>query len=105
MASLPFVPDYDQWEPPSELIELLATMRRTRDKVEAVYAFYANDHKGQGPYASEIASVLGVNKSNVERRMTELISEGRAKKLHGKFVLVRGTYTHPTVRKLMQGEE
>jgi hypothetical protein len=96
----PFKPDYDTWEPPSDLLDLLADKAlQTRDKVELVFSFYARDHKGQGPWAREIACVLSIAKQNVERRMTELIAEGRAKKINGKFVLTEGKYSHPAIRK------
>ena len=96
-----FVPDYDDWNPPSEMYELLAEVKYTRDRVEIVHAFYAATHRGQGPFASEIARVLGIAKQNVERRMLELIAEGRARKLHGKFILIAGNYTHPKVGALL----
>jgi len=98
-----FIPNYDEWVPSETLLSTLGEMRLTRDKVEAVFAFYASDHAGQGPYASEIAKILGISKQNVERRMTELIAFRRAQRLHGKFVLVAGSYTHPAVRRLMGG--
>lgn len=100
----PFVPNYDRWEPPDWLFPLLDQARLTRDKVEIVWAVYAHDHKGQGPWASEIADVLGIAKQNVERRMTELIAEGRAAKRHGKFILIKSNYTHPAIVDFLDGD-
>ena len=101
--ALPFQPQYDKWEPPDDLLNLLATQGlRTRDKVEIVYAFYAKTHNGQGPYASEISIVLGISKHNVEMRMQELINEGRAIRINGKFTLQRAQYTHAAIRELVE---
>lgn len=97
----PFEPDFDQWNPSDEMYALLAELRYTRDKVELVWACYAHDHHGQGPFASDIARILNIAKQNVEGRMVELIAMGRAKKLHGRFVLVEGQYTHPAAAKLL----
>lgn len=93
-----FNPDYDKWTPPEELfIVLNEGGLYSRDKVEIVYAFYAHDHGGQGPYAREIAEVLGVSKKLVELKMKELIERGRAEKINGKFSLVKSDYSHPSI--------
>lgn len=97
---IPFQPILDKWEPPDELFERLADKRlRTRDKVELVYSYFAADHHGQGPYASEIAEVLGIAKQNVEQQMVKLVAEGRATKRHGRFYLSPARWTHPIVSK------
>ena len=100
MPRLAFQPNYDSWDPPDELLSLLDDKAlRTRDRVELVWAFYSRDHNGPGPWASEIAAVLSICKSNVERCMTELVAEGRARKRNGKFSLVKGKYSHPSIVK------
>ena len=92
-----FVPNYDRWQPPAALVDLLPSLPHTRDRVEAVIAFYAADHGGQGPYAREIAAVLHIAKQNVERRMGELIAEGRACRHNGKYMLNAARYHHPAI--------
>lgn len=104
VALTSFTPDYDKWSAPeSLLIALQEPGLKTRDKVELVFAFYAHDHRGQGPFASEIAEILSISKQNVESRMVELIATGRAQKLHGKFALIRSDYTHPLIIDLLEG--
>jgi|SRR5579859_743948 len=93
----PFVPNYDHWQPPAALLDLLPALPLTRDRVEAVIAFYAAEHGGQGPYAREIAEVLNIAKQNVEQRMTELIAEGRARRHNGKYMLNAADYHHPAL--------
>src|SRR5258708_39420499 len=88
----PFIPNYDHWQPPAALLDLLPSLLHTRDRVEAVIAFYAAEHGGQMPYAREIADVLHIAKQNVEQRMTELIAEGRARRLNGKYMLCAAHY-------------
>jgi hypothetical protein len=92
-----FVPNYDHWEPPAALLELLPSLPLVRDRVEAVIAFYCADHGGQGPFAREIAEVLHIAKQNVERRMNELIAEGRARRHNGKYMLCAAHYQHPAL--------
>jgi hypothetical protein len=100
-----FTPDYDQWEPPTELVEHLSTLTLTRDKVEAVFVVYAHYHHGQGPYASEIARILSLSKQTVENRMKDLIIIGRASRIHGKYAILTGNYTHPALAKVLKGND
>lgn len=94
--------DLDKWTPSETLLEALNQPGLyARDKVEMVYAFYAHDHGGHGPYASEIAEVLEVSKQYIEAKMTELIAYGRAKRIHGKFTLIKSDYTHPSIISLL----
>jgi len=103
MTALPFQPQYDRWEPPDDLLNLLSDNRlRTRDKVELVYAFYSKAHNGQGPYASEIAEVLSISKRTIEIAMVALIAENRAVKINGKFALRKATYTHEAIRDIVE---
>ncbi len=97
-ARNPFVPNYDRWQPPAALVDLLPSLPHTRDRVEAVIAYYAADHGGQGPFAREIAAVLHIAKQNVERRMSELIAEGRASRHNGKYMLNAAHYDHPALK-------
>lgn len=103
-----FEPDLDRWTPPEQLLELLTDKSlRTRDKVELVCGYYAWKHHGQHPYASEIKDILGISKTRVEQAMEQLVSHGRAVRIHGKFALRNGRYTNPVVSRLLAeiGEE
>lgn len=97
-----FQPDYDKWTPPEALYEALTDETLyTRDKVELVFAFYSYDHKGQGPTEREIAAVLNISSITVHQRMVDLVALGRAERIHGKFILKRSQYSHPSVQKIL----
>src|SRR4030042_186970 len=96
-------PDFVEWIPPEELLNILKDDElRAYEKVELVCGYYAWQHHGQHPFASEIAKVLNVSKQAVEHSMDRLRLKGRATKKNGKFALVNGRYTNPTVAKLLQ---
>jgi len=87
-----------RWEPPQTLQDLLTdSSLKVRDKVELVIAFYSQDHGGNAPSMKEIGDVLGIARQNVERRVLELVAQGRAERLDGKLILRRSSYSHPAL--------
>ena len=96
-----FTPDYDQWEPPDDLLDMLSDKKlRQRDRVEMIIAFYAADHGGNSPTFDEIGAILGISKGNAYKYAMELTqdSERRAKRKNGTFWLVNSEYTHPVIK-------
>jgi hypothetical protein len=90
-----------RWEPPAALKNLLLEAAlKSRDKVELVIAYYSLDHGGNAPSMKETADVLGIARQNVERRILELIAEGRAERLDGKLILRKSSYSHPALADL-----
>jgi hypothetical protein len=97
----PLIPDYDQWEPPSELLEMIAAKKlRQRDRVELIIAFYAVDHGGNSPTYEKIGEVLRTSRGNAYKFAMELTMpwECRATKKNGQFWLLNSQYTHPSIR-------
>lgn len=101
MADRAFAPDYDQWEPPDQLLELMANKHlRQRDRVELIIAFYAADHGGNSPTYEKIGEILGASKGNAYKFAMELTQpwECRAVKRNGQFWLINSRYTHPVIK-------
>lgn len=97
----PFVPDYDTWEPPSELLDLLTQKHlRQRDRVELIVAFYAADHGGNSPTYEKIGEVMDIDRGNAYKYAMQLCQpwECRAVKKNGQFWLVDSEYSHPVIR-------
>lgn len=104
--SIPFVPDYDQWEPPDELLDLIAQKKlRQRDRVELIIAFYAASHGGNSPTYDKIGEILGTSKGNAHKYAMELTQpwECRAMKKNGQFWLINSEYTHPVIQSKFSG--
>lgn len=96
-----FEPDYDIWEPPDELLDLLADKRlKQRDRVELVIAFYAADHGGNSPSFQHIADIMGISKGNAYKYAKELTQDPFKRAVHrnGEFWLTNSTYTHPVIK-------
>lgn len=104
MDRAPFMPDYDQWEPPTELLEMIAQKKlRQRDRVELVIAFYAADHGGNSPTYEKIGEILGIPRGNAYKFAMELTMahQRRAVKRNGQFWLINSEYTHPVIKGKM----
>ena len=97
-----FLPDYDEWTPPEQLLALLGDKTlRTRDKVELVVGVYAMEHRGNHPSEQKIADILSLSKSRAHEVMLELLALGRAERRHGKFALRFGVYSNPLVSQFL----
>lgn len=97
----PFVADYDVWEPPSELLDLLTQgSLRQRDRVELVVAFYAAEHGGNSPTYEKIGEIMDIDRGNAYKYAMQLCSpwECRAIKKNGQFWLINSEYTHPVIQ-------
>lgn len=97
-----FSPRYDRWTPADQVMDAINKCTLVRDKVEVLFAHFANDHGGQGASAYEIARILRIARQNIQRRMDDLIDEGRAIRRHGKFYLILHSKTHPSVRHIVR---
>jgi len=96
-----FEPDYDDWEPPDELSDLLSQKQLyQRDRVELVIAFYAAEHGGNTPTYEKIADIMHIPRSNAYKFAMQLCSpwEKRAVKKNGKFWLIDSEYSHPVIK-------
>ena len=62
---------------------------KTRDRIELVVFAYREDHGGNSPSISEIASVLGLPRANVQRGIDDLILLERAERIDGKLMIAR----------------
>jgi hypothetical protein len=96
-----FEPDYDEWEPPAELLEMIADKKLLqRDRVELIIAFYASAHGGNSPTYEKIGEIMGASRGNVYRFAMELTQPPRARavKRNGQFWLLDSEYTHPKIK-------
>ena len=97
-----FDPDYDPWEPPSELLDMLHNKKLLqRDRVELVVAFYAESHGGNSPTYEKIGEIMCIPRPNAYRFAMELTmgDHPRAIKRNGKFWLLNSQYSHPLIKE------
>jgi hypothetical protein len=96
-----FEPDYDEWEPSSELLEMIEDKKLLqRDRVELIVAFYASSHGGNSPTYEKVGEILGISRGNVYKYAMELTQppHPRAVKRNGQFWLLNSEYTHPKIK-------
>lgn len=107
LAELERMSDYEReqlakvtWVPPLQMFrELLNPCLRMKDRVERVIVYYKLAHGGDSPNWDQVGKLLNIHRVTASHYGKELLEDGRAKLVAGRFVLNNVYIDHPVMRQ------